>query len=883
MFSELQSLLYQAYTTQDNEHQEHILDIINSMHNQYNFYVTLIQIISSKNIPENICQSACVQMRLSISRFWRNDLNENIKNLIIQSIPNLLLGFRPSMFSSLLYMTKVLMNLTLYNGEWNNVFDIIVELLNGDSIDRKNGGLLLFLSLVKSALKNKDKLNSKISFKIAKIVQFIPTILCNENDFFIQYLCFNSTSVCSKIDPNIVFSEDGTNFLPWAQIANQIINTDEIPLNGEFYKLLNCLIKLYSHVVLLDKFIPKAVEFLFFSISLMFKQWDVSPTRLQINVLCFLSNCCSNNKIAMLIYDSIPFIISNYFVPFFVLSQIAIKQADQDPTQFIFDNFVDSVFSDKNDVLIEAYSTLSSIADKYPEVSDLIFSIAKTKLEQYYVDKNSSSLFSAFHMCSSHWYKIILKRKEEAIKFIVDSLPLLKSDSTLAQCSLLLLINKINNPISKALGDFDPNIFLSLIESIQSQKPLVRYFAIKAFCSLYNCHNYSFEFSNLLREICINSIAFIIEVILTTSHDYGDSQLAEVVSVFVKDHIFVDRLTYVLPEMTQTSFNLAMFYAENSLNSSHCYNVFNSLINLVNQIKDNNELEDQICQIISNNCMNVINEINFSSTLLNPFLDLLCNVIQFIPQFKEEFWNFYEYLVPKFFNDDLSNDPNLLTTYALFFHNLFLRDPITASIQCESLIKIGNLINDFKYLIVTAIYNSAFLIVITPDKIPNEYIIQLIEQLPEDPSSDLITNSEYKYFTPFFLLLLRNYSPIIFPSFPLFYEEWITIVSTLDTAYSLIFSYNYISQELSNKILNEVFREEPNYLLNHEEVDSDDEEYETETNYHEANPIQPISSQEKFKSFLNFVHALTNEGRVNLESLPISWQSCFYNVNKNCF
>ena len=182
MFSELQSLLYQAYTTQDNEHQEHILDIINSMHNQYNFYVTLIQIISSKNIPENICQSACVQMRLSISRFWRNDLNKNIKNLIIQSIPNLLLGFRPSMFSSLLYMTKVLMNLTLYNGEWNNVFDIIVELLNGDSIDRKNGGLLLFLSLVKSALKNKDKLNSKISFKIAKIVQFIPTILCNEND-----------------------------------------------------------------------------------------------------------------------------------------------------------------------------------------------------------------------------------------------------------------------------------------------------------------------------------------------------------------------------------------------------------------------------------------------------------------------------------------------------------------------------------------------------------------------------------------------------------------------------------------------------------------------------------------------------------------------------
>ena len=866
MLDELESLLHQAYTVTDNDHLGQILQAINSLQGQLDFYVSLIHIISSSNYSDSIRHSACVQLRISISKFWANGFSDEVKKTILQSVPKFLLGFSPPLFPSLSYLMEVLIKVSLYGDEWPFFQDIINKFLSGD-LEHVKSGLLLFRSLLKASVRsNTLQLSDQLANHISQIIWILPNILFNTNNIFIQYLCVSSASTCAKIYPRLLLG----NFAPWAQTVEILSReTTLTKLNAALFKFLNSLIKVYRRVMVSCRcYLPMSVELLSICFPLILKKWDVPIAHLQINVFDFFAKCCHNSEAYPLLYISIPGIISEYFVPLFVLKPAAIQQAQTDPTQFVLDNFVDSIYPAENDVLSSAYYALVTLAYDFTEVSNLIFCIMTSKLDEYFQIRNGASLYGAFHMCSCNFSNLVACRREETFAFIGRALPILKSDDVLAQCAVLVLLNNINKIPAVEIGDFDPQIIQYLIQLIGSSNSLVHYFATKAFSSLYNCHNYSPVFVEVMREMCSASIVDIIGHILKTSKDFGDSQITEVINVFVKDPFFVERLIQVLPEIVQISFDLAMFYIENTTSSRHCYDVLSSLINLVNQLDGKHQEEEQVCQIMLRNCAKVVN--NISNAMLNTFIDLLCSVVHSIPVF----WVFFQWMFPKLENEKTRSDPNILNSIALFSHDLFLRDPQKALQELDLLLQLGMSIMGLSNLVPTSIYNSAILAIVHDHTLPEEYFLQLARQLSQvsDSLDNSLMGSEIKYFSPFFLLLLRYDADRIFPIVQAIYVEWTSLVNVVDIAYSLVYTFRFLPRDVALRLLNEVLRESPKKLLESSDFDVNDQEYENDTK-----PIPPIPLSERFDGVLTFLKKLIVNGVVDFNLLPNVWKEVVQN------
>lgn len=594
-------------------------------------------------------------------------------------------------------------------------------------------------------------------------------------------------------------------------------------------------------------------------------------------------------------------IIQNVFLPEFLLPPSALQLAISDPVEFINEYHVDidegqttdansneeseeedseSFLFDKEESytpIVAAFNCLRQMSEKHTEIHDFLLSIAATALTEFLSseEKDFLLLYSVFHMVHAFWGNIVLyedenkddddeeeNSKDGPIEFMNQLLPLFQEsvENPSALCSdkaciyifqsTLFLIISLANPITKKVnhGDDDsiyyvnPDFVEVSIAFLDSDSSLVQYFATFSVYHLLDHFNSS-RYEKDVMKVCQPHAIKIIGNIIDYAQKYGKTKIANIISTFLKDNDILKNFIKDTPDFIENVFSIAASNVENNFNSSNDLSpLFNTLLNLIDQLDKNPQEQEFLCTMIFKKCIESFSTFKYYLA----FYELVAIILSKSPEYIHDLYNLI--LQPI-----VSNIPNIFSAnceigmnVALIFHNMMIRSPefmfemnnksiknITGEesesvSNPNSLFEIESIIED-NDTVTQNIYNSALLFLFPIDQFPNGYFENIMNEFNFENEDSLLDTLNYGYDSCVdMLLLILKINPQMFidrDDGNLLYM-FLEYLNCIDIACTLSFIGQYIPLQKRNDYLMDIISKS----IGNDEDDPFDSEFKNDTN-----------------------------------------------------
>lgn len=452
------------------------------------YFPSLLSILSSNHIDKNDRLSALIYMRLVVERFWNSVLTDNVKGLILSSLPQLIMTWPVELQSNISHFAHKVISSTLSQGkiESPELSSIIFQILAQQNEESVRTGLILANSLC-AALKGSILLdNSQLETK-EWIMNFYLTLLNALATLFSQCELLPLLSIgfhCAyrllASNPPIDFQQMSGFLAPILQkiglIANVMPNAIYVDFASHALKFTKIFVKLFHQAIT-----PEMVgQFLGLITGLLPLGL---PSQIKCQLLELLNELMKTEKGPEILSENAYPFFTTVMLPLFALTEDSIDALASDPASFIADvhkfDYVSNTDNTFEDLRECASIVLYNLSDR-SEIVEMIFSIVVEVYNQYgqsSMDLDAQNLlFSAFLMLSSISKGLDAHRLKH---FFNDILPLYDSGPELGRCAAFMIL-------SKSTAIVDTQIIVKCVEHLLDPFPLARYYAVLATANIIN-------------------------------------------------------------------------------------------------------------------------------------------------------------------------------------------------------------------------------------------------------------------------------------------------------------------------------------------------------------------------------------------------------------
>ncbi|OHT05679.1 hypothetical protein TRFO_05809 [Tritrichomonas foetus] len=873
MEEEIVQILYKAFASTNNEGPREAKEVLDSYTTNPNFFAALFNIIRNQQLPYSIRQSGISELKRQIVTNWQEVFSPEFKKVILDNFPLLILNIEPLYRKNMVALTNALVALSFEGYFWNFWVKLIKDFLTKDESHVFACSMILRSSLMCIYKTYQNVFHESEAYRNSQFMPFLHSIFSQITTIFVSAELELKTCLLKVVHRAILIDKnlfrDPTpphnltpTFMPYVEsVAFITQNLANIPLNSLFLSFLVRLISIFTYTVNCMEAIPRSDELILLSSNLLFAQWENGANKQKLITTFFLLLSRHSGKPFWKanLLPKLPEMIQNVFIPFFSLDQEAVYQAYNDPTAFITDYHVDDV--GQNDFPIcSAFCALREICkENIVELQPLLFQILTDSYQNFLTTNNSASLYSAFHLCSSYFSIIYTYYFEQTAQFLQSIFPALQSSDPLVQSSILLLLsqtNPYNDKEEKSSSDnrisTNPNYIQIAISLLDSNHPLVKYFAIFTVYKLLELPANNDDLHEAVKIVCIPNALKIVELIISYSAEYGWPDLSTVISTFVKDRNILPILIQHIPMLVDSIFNMAKHYIETRevQNAHDLDKVFNSLVNLIDQLGESPEICDSACKLAYERLKQ-----NFPIFIKESSIYELINIILVkSPNYYDEYNELYPLLVNALNQLD-SSSTLIIGDISFLFHNLMIRSPTYMMNYKDQLLQYANFLINLSWDETTFVFLAA-LIGLLGTQCPLELISVSMNILVDtDENPFLISNADYRSYIEYFCVaiqyfpnfILENYSDFVFECM----EEAFNVI---DQACILVIIGNMIPPDFRNTILNSIFQISPTDIFDEEDVD--DLNFEKEFNCVILEPLPAFSKTHFFSLFIEYIRGL---------------------------
>ena len=757
------------------------------------------------------------------------------------------------------------------------MFDIqssgVIEMILGFFGDENKlrGASLLINQLAQASIKFTSSEQNLSLFILQNTIQTILPALQAVPDFYVKKNLCNTFRF----------------LLP--SFSNQEIPTEYVELIQQIYQVIDELVPILENTSQ-EYYVPFLISYieLFTKLCDNFRSQENIPNVLNVaNAITTLAIALKNNDVTIpflsllskgfnelieYFNEQIQSIIEEIILPLFVLTEDDVRMAEDDPIEFTRN----CVYSPElSDVRSSAALCLSSIDTFYINFPPLIAQYFQHALEQFSQDQNTLNLYGFLHFISFTLPKLLGENKInqqdpvtlQIIELFTQSAELLTGDELLQRCAFLLLAEKVTQQILPV------EVTIAIIEQMGEDSPLLQYLASLAAITQLKIIIDSQELLEKFTSLFSIDVSDLLNTVLTISHDFGDPDILKLITICVRIPAFQSSLIEVAPELISQTFELATAFVEeydptDSKSLENEGGIFNSLINLINQVKSSPAVLSSITQECIEEIGNHLGFLENDSPLMASFIELINIIVQNDSSSHEQFFEIAKELFDRI---NQNQSPDTIDVICTIIHNIFISASSISSQNAEWILSAVSRINEFNQALIAEGKSSlqAFSIILSAALfcIPEEaaearqalfqLAVQIANEISPDPGDAQyeIEDSEdvlYALFTTFPQETLQSL------------EDPITLISNIITFSSFpvniieigIAVYPYLSESDRDEIMSTILEyQAPSQIFDRINESDYDKDYLTVR----IKPNNPLSDEERKEKILQFYRTVIQE------------------------
>lgn len=575
-------------------------------------------ILSGGKVDDEIKKAAINYLRLAIYNNWAA-LSPESKQVILKSIPEVLLQRTRSIYPIIKKMTSQLISITFFSQEWD--FCQIIGAGFSDPANEQN--ILVALTIMNSLSKVFSKFHQFDEEKQAmyndlttQCLSVITPYIQNSQNFFNISICFKIMYHFSKIQLPPLLTQHDTLFV-WLIKAMEIQNENSHADYPYFLLAAIKFIRLYLY-----KYFNESDEIAVGLLNSVIGCYEngvsakVEPQIAFIIKLCLLRVEATKRAIFS---DFLPFVQGVIF-PFFYLSKQDIEDAQNDPTTFI-SNFhsISTSIEDSRSILSNAFSQL----DRDPLVCGTLYEIIINTMVNF-TPEQSNDFYSICHLFSRVSRTAI--KEDNGQQFYSLIAPFFDHEYFLVRCGALLAVQNATT--------YPPELLLKVYSLLlNDQYVLVQYYAALTFTSLLQ--KLKEDIIPGIQKELNESIPQVLQIYFNLAETFDNYDFFTVLKLLVK--YFGESLVQLAPTFVETIYNLFLSTNKSIATSNLITKTLDEFLEQLSKLIDPEpakQLYDHILSLIVKSIQ--ANQLDLS--MLLSVIQLTSNIIELSPCITSNYW-----------------------------------------------------------------------------------------------------------------------------------------------------------------------------------------------------------------------------------------------------
>jgi hypothetical protein len=516
-------------------------------------------------------------------------------------------------------------------------------------------------------------------------------------------------------------------------------------------------------------------------------------------------------------------------LPQFLFAPDFLGTADTSPTQFL----VDLPSSSEG-----LRPSLSALANCDREVAGLFYAIAQTTCARFSEDGDVAVFFASMLFVESGWQACYRADAQAVTDFFYDVSSLADHSETVVQISLGMLIPSL----AVDGADLD-EIFLGLVlHAIGSPKPLVQYYGARGLSAILPQYRETNRWESV-RELIAPLIPTVIPLTMTMARQFGISDIAQMVSVVIKDPLLLPAVLEFAGDLVSAVFDLATFASASTDQMGDITPIIAIVLNLVRELAGDPGAQNAICGHILHCAGGTLDEIGDPSWF-SGYIEIFNIVTLHMPELPPETWRLIDFLATGI---GPATSGRVWTPAAYLLHNLMLTDSGRTRGYLGTLFTLGSTLlhtEEFPGRVDAICAYFSGLIAVTPaDSVPREMLGAICEVMNGATLIGELAMLDIGMATQLILAVLSCDAGML----ELLWEtvqEWTQIADNWAVACALGIAFDVWPQAEATEMLTELLQTETLASLASAEPDIDEMAFEQQLNLVgvKGRPVFPIES-----------------------------------------
>lgn len=645
MIEEITSLFLQTFSDQGGDINEQIHNATQSL-DEYGgspeFCQCIFQIYESDQILRDIQRAAIIYLTNMILSHWEEEIPPESKLIIINSLPNILLNMSDESYPLLNKLAASIVRKTFFEGEWNEITDIIISGFESKDDNQFSASLILLNSislLFNQVSDEKIEIYSELS---TNFLQHLTDYVSTSPSLFHVSICFKIAHHFSRSQIPPLFQSNPEILQIWLCRAMQIAEPTDDP---NYYMFAHSSLKfllIYIYKYNLDMLPPELPMEMLNSVIECIK--NVPNAKVLGKCALFIKRALENEYTGPGILGDFEEFTKIVILPFFILTPTDMEYAMDDPFTFILNfhsNCTDD--SDARSIISRAFELQSSVNPEIVQTYCTLFlSILPLRAPEY--DQITYSLCFLFSTVSKHINPI------EVPSFCEMMLPLLQSDSFIVRSGCLLALRDMKN----VPADIILIIFQILV--IEEEVILVKYYAAISLSSILK--NIDEETAQIIQSnIDEKTIADIIKNYFILSQEFRDYDFVNLIQSYIE--FFGQNLLEVSPSFISDIFNMFLEFSTMEAQSNE---ILKSIFSYLNLLAENSQFEvlNEIIEFLIGQIAEALKNDSLVPKSIVSVAELVLNMIAISPSITESHWKILELFdeIIQFSSENLDLDSN---------------------------------------------------------------------------------------------------------------------------------------------------------------------------------------------------------------------------------
>lgn len=630
MIEEISSLLFQTFSAQGDDANAQIQNasqLLDGYGGNLEFCQCLFQIIQSDQVPQGIKRSAIIYLKNMILHHWSEGIPPESKELIINSLPSILLNISEASYPLLNKLAASVVQQTFFTNEWNTIPQIIFS-----GFEAKDEGhfllsliLLNSISLLFSKIDDNHEKYHLFSELSTQFLTFLTNYISESPLLFHVSICFKIARHFSSSQIAPVFISQPETLQIWILRALKMSQPTEDP-NYEMFalaslKFLTLLFFRYD-MSLLPPEIPMCM------LNSVVELINTGPNmKLLGKCAYFLKLTITGKKNSDFtwpgIMSDLKEFIKNVILPFFILTPQDIDDAINDPSAFV-QNFhaICMDDSDPRAVLSHALEMKGQVCNELCTVLvSLLNSIIPLRSPEY--DQITYSVCYLFSTIS-----VNINNPEQVASFCSVMMPLFQSQSFIVRCGALLAFRDMKN--------IPPPIVLSTFAMLSSENEMliIKYYAAIALSSfLTNIDN---QTADIIRnEMDGKTVSEVVKSYFLLAQEFNDYDFVMLIKSYIA--FFGPNLTHIAPSFVAETYSMFLNFSKKESESKTILSSLSKYLELLAQTSQEGILNETINYLLNE----IINTLKSNILLPHAIIavaDLVANIMALSPAISELHW-----------------------------------------------------------------------------------------------------------------------------------------------------------------------------------------------------------------------------------------------------